>query len=103
MIADKEKPHEPANVPPAPLDLPAWEHDVEAPELEAAPRLANPEVGRPAARPRPKEVKEEPTPPPLLRIVEAMLFMGGAPLTAMRACEAVRGLTADEFQQAIDT
>ena len=38
-----------------------------------------------------------------LRIVEAMLFVGGAPLTAVRACEVVRGLTPEEFQQTIDT
>jgi segregation and condensation protein B len=42
-------------------------------------------------------------PPPLLRIVEAMLFVGGPPLTAVRACEAVRGLTAEGLLQCIDT
>src|SRR5262249_13557092 len=41
-------------------------------------------------------------PPPALRIAEAMLFVGGAPLTAPRACEIVRGLTAEQFHQAID-
>jgi segregation and condensation protein B len=40
-------------------------------------------------------------PPPLERIVEAMLFIGGAPLSPARACEAVRGLTAEQFQQAV--
>ncbi len=42
-------------------------------------------------------------PPPLVRIVEALLFVGGAPLTAVRACEAVRGLTEDLFTQAVAT
>ena len=42
-------------------------------------------------------------PPPLLRIVEALLFVGGPPLTAERACEAVRGLTPAAFVQAVDT
>jgi segregation and condensation protein B len=41
-------------------------------------------------------------PPPLERIVEALLFVGGAPLTAERACEAVRGLTAEQFSRAVD-
>ena len=42
------------------------------------------------------------TPPPLLRIVEALLFVGGEPLTAERACSAVRGLTFPDFARAID-
>jgi segregation and condensation protein B len=41
-------------------------------------------------------------PPPLVRVVEALLFVGGPPLTAERACEAVRGLTPAAFAQAVD-
>src|SRR5262249_38401632 len=41
-------------------------------------------------------------PPPLERVVEALLFVGGAPLTPARACEAGRGLTPAPFTQAID-
>lgn len=41
-------------------------------------------------------------PPPLRRIVEALLFVGGAPLTAVRAAESVRGLTAEQFREALD-
>jgi segregation and condensation protein B len=37
------------------------------------------------------------------RILEALLFVGGAPLTAPRACEIVRGLTAEQFAQALDS
>jgi segregation and condensation protein B len=44
--------------------------------------------------------RAEPPPSPL-RIVEALLFVGGAPLTAHRACEVIRGLTPDQFAQAI--
>jgi segregation and condensation protein B len=44
----------------------------------------------------------EAAPPPLRRIVEAMLFLGGAPLTAARATEAVRGLTAEQFRDILD-
>src|SRR5215468_4964784 len=89
---------------PAPLDLPTWELDVEAPQLEPAAQPTPPEQETASAPPRPPatEIKEETAPPPLLRILEAMLFVGGAPLTAVRACEAVRGLSPDEFQQAID-
>jgi segregation and condensation protein B len=48
------------------------------------------------------EALESHAPPPLARIVEALLFVGGAPLTAHRAEEIVRGLTADQFTQALD-
>jgi segregation and condensation protein B len=41
------------------------------------------------------------TPPPLARIVEALLFVGGTPLCAERASAAVRGLTPEAFQQTI--
>jgi segregation and condensation protein B len=44
---------------------------------------------------------DEAAPPPLERIVEALLFIGGAPLTAARAGEAVRGLTAEQFVEAV--
>jgi segregation and condensation protein B len=40
-------------------------------------------------------------PPPLARIVEALLFVGGAPLTAARACETVRGLTEAQFAECV--
>jgi segregation and condensation protein B len=41
-------------------------------------------------------------PPPLPRIIEALLFVGGPPLTAVRAGEAVRGLTPEQFKEIID-
>jgi segregation and condensation protein B len=44
----------------------------------------------------------EAVPPPLVRIVEALLFVGGAPLTAERAGAAVRGLTPEQLTQLID-
>ncbi len=44
----------------------------------------------------------EPTPPAPLRIVEALLFVGGPPLTAARAREIVRGLTEEQFLQAVE-
>jgi segregation and condensation protein B len=48
-------------------------------------------------------VTDEGSPPPLERIVEALLFVGGAPLSSAGACEAVRGLTPEQFTQAIAT
>jgi segregation and condensation protein B len=42
------------------------------------------------------------TPPPVERIVEALLFIGGPPLTAVRAGEAVRGLTPEQLRQIIE-
>jgi segregation and condensation protein B len=65
---------------------------------EVAPRddLSVPAEAGPGAADEPA------APPPLHRIVEAMLFLGGPPLTAARAAEAVRGLTPEQFRQAVD-
>jgi segregation and condensation protein B len=41
------------------------------------------------------------TPPPPRRIIEAYLFIGGPPLSAERAAEAIRGLTPEQFFEAI--
>jgi segregation and condensation protein B len=41
-------------------------------------------------------------PPSPEQIIEAMLFVGGHPLTAEVACSAVRGLTAERFHAAVD-
>jgi segregation and condensation protein B len=63
--------------------------------------MAEPDPG-----PEPAEAASPPgepaAPPPVRRIVEAMLFIGGAPLTAERAAEAVRGLTAEQLREVID-
>lgn len=62
----------------------AWE--VDAPEtLEES----TPPADVPAAPPSPK------------RIIEAFLFIGGSPLTAVRAADAIRGLTPAQFLEAI--
>ncbi|HEV3203866.1 MAG TPA: SMC-Scp complex subunit ScpB [Gemmataceae bacterium] len=44
----------------------------------------------------------ETVPPPIHRILEALLFIGGSPLTAERAGETIRGLTPDQFTGALD-
>lgn len=41
-------------------------------------------------------------PPSPQRILEALLFVGGEPLTAKRACEIIRGLNPEQFTQALD-
>jgi segregation and condensation protein B len=42
------------------------------------------------------------SPPAPLRIIEALLFVGGPPLTAVRAAEIMRGLTPAQFQESVD-
>jgi segregation and condensation protein B len=44
---------------------------------------------------------EPSTPPPPLRIIEALLFVGGSPLTARRAREILRGLSETQFDESI--
>jgi segregation and condensation protein B len=51
--------------------------------------------------PEPPITADELSPPPLHRIIEAMLFVGGAPLSVVRACETVRGLTPEQFTEAV--
>lgn len=56
---------------------------------------AGPDDGNPA--PMPVAV-----PPPVHRVVEALLFLGGQPLTLARASEAIRGLSSPDLLQAIE-
>jgi segregation and condensation protein B len=64
----------------------AWEVDITEMEKEPAPE-PNGAVANP---------------PSLLHLVEALLFVGGAPLTVDRALEAIRGLTPAQFTDAIN-
>jgi segregation and condensation protein B len=73
------------------------EHDANttrAWQVDEADRLSDPLAQMGAA--------PSPVPPPVARIVEALLFVGGAPLTTARACDTIRGLTEGQFLQAID-
>src|SRR5262249_10332189 len=67
---------------------PAWSLDL-PPEQPSAP-----------APPQPADGPEPPPSP--VRIVEALLFTGGDPLTAAEACAIIRGLTPEQFHQVID-
>ncbi len=65
------------------------------PEAPAAPPIG-PRPERPGVTP-----PEQPPPSPE-QLIEAMLFVGGHPLTAETACSAIRGLTPERFQEAVD-
>jgi segregation and condensation protein B len=69
---------------------------------EIDPILADPPVTPGEASTSTTPPAEETLPPPLPRLLEALLFVGGAPLTPERAAEVIRGLTPDEFRELID-
>ena len=85
-----------------------WQIDGEEfllnPVFEPEPEKSQPTVvvrqQAPAVAMAPPPPPDEPPPSPE-RIVEAMLFVGGPPLTADRACEALRGLSEDQFRDAV--
>ena len=98
-------PSDDSNAAAAKLAAGEWQLDAEpdAAALEAENDAAP--VAPPAAPPMqfPKSVAEPDAPPPSpLQIVEAMLFIGGPPLTAEKACAAIRGLTAERFRELVD-
>jgi segregation and condensation protein B len=81
-------------------------------QLDAEPVAEAPEPDPPEPPPAPnkqgayaprspKPTADDP-PPSAEQVVEAMLFVGGHPLTAGVACAAVRGLTPDGFRLALD-
>ncbi len=81
-----------------------WQMDeITLEEFEAEPvvepvvdALPLPTVATPAPR-------EEVPPPSPEQLIEAILFIGGQPLTADLACKAIRGLTAEHFHEAIES
>jgi segregation and condensation protein B len=81
---------------------PAWPSQGEhgsTPELPDT--LARPaETAQPTSA-RPPEATVEPPSP--LRIIEALLFVGGTPLTPERAAEVIRGLSLAQFEEAVHT
>jgi segregation and condensation protein B len=48
-------------------------------------------------------MKEVRIPPPPERIIESLLFVGGAPLDAQRAGEVVRNLSEEQFRAGVET
>jgi segregation and condensation protein B len=75
---------------------------------EAAP-IEEPPAGvsttlshRPTSPPLAEPVNEPTVPPSPIQIVEALLFVGGPPLTADDAAEAIRGLSAEQLRGCIE-
>jgi segregation and condensation protein B len=64
----------------------AWDIDIGEAEREGVPEAV------PTTRP---------APPALTQLLEALLFVGGAPLTPETAAAAIRGLTPAQFSQAL--
>lgn len=115
----RRRPDDPP-APPEPEPTPLELGEAAAAQLAGDWQLdANP-TGEPAVSPEPNPVPDpvppssvphsafraphSPDPPPTPeQLVEAMLFVGGHPLTAAVACSAVRGLTPERFRAVIDT
>jgi segregation and condensation protein B len=80
--------------------------EVTAPAAEVAAPAAEPAADtQPAeaqAPPLAEAAVEPEVPPAPLQIIEAMLFIGGPPLRAERACEVVRGLTPEQFRESVE-
>ncbi len=78
-----------------------WHHEVDESVLQQ-PQDLNP-IGEenPEASEKSKSIiPDEPEAPPSAhRIVEALLFVGGKPLTKEQACETIRGLTGEQFHE----
>lgn len=80
-----------------------WQVD-EIPEAvpEFAAELIPPSTSPADSPPLAEPVNEPTVPPTPLQIIEAMLFVGGPPLSAEHAAEAIRGLTPEQFRECID-
>jgi segregation and condensation protein B len=65
------------------------------------------------SKPDPEKAVDPPTtildsqsstaPPPVKRLVEALLFVGGNPLSSEKAAEAIQGLKDEQFSEAVDS
>lgn len=89
----------------AQLGQTAWEVDAEILEPFAEEVVPAPEPMPLPPKTKPPELAilaAEP-PPTTEQIIEAMMFVGGHPLTAEVACSAIRGLKPDRFLEAIDS
>lgn len=87
-----------------PLNLSGdWQLDAEPP-IEPSIEPEEPVVAAPESRPMPvpDPLPAPEAPPSPDQLIEALLFVGGPPLCAEAACSAIRGLTVEQFQAAID-
>src|SRR5688572_450821 len=94
----------PLPTPPDPRLAGDWEVDVPPADLPPEPEPEPVPPTQPVPVPNSDfRIPQSPDPPPAPgQLVEAMLFVGGPPLTAAAACAAIRGLTADGFRAAVD-
>jgi segregation and condensation protein B len=83
-----------------PPDLADWQLDVEPVEFVAEPEPEAAAVTPPLAA---VEREESASPPPLPRLVEAMLFAAHEPLTAEKVGTMIRGLTATLLDETVQT
>jgi segregation and condensation protein B len=74
-----------------------------ASEPAGEPDTTSPPHHRTTPPPLAEPVNEPSVPPTPLQIVEALLFVGGPPLTAGHAADAVRGLSPEQFRECVDT
>jgi segregation and condensation protein B len=77
----------------------SWELDVDPPAPMADAGAEESQAAAPTATSG--AVSQAETPPSHERIIESLLFVGGAPLSAAAASEVIRGLTAEQFTQAV--
>lgn len=82
------------------VEEPADDLGAEAPAQKETGGSHPPLAAAQVAESRPLPPAEE-LPPSPEQLVEAMLFVGGPPLTAAAACHAVRGLTPERFAEAV--
>jgi segregation and condensation protein B len=75
-------------------------------QLEAEPELVSepdaPPVAAPVVAARRSAPPEPEAPPPPDRILEALLFVGGPPLTPDAVAASVRGVTVDRLRETVD-
>ena len=80
-----------------PADTSAWQLEIEA------PFAMDTSTGAAAADRAERRVPAAQAPPPLHRLVEAMLFVGGSPLMLAKATEVIRGLTESQLTEVVDS
>jgi segregation and condensation protein B len=74
-----------------------------APDAAGQPETTSPPHHVTTPPPLAEPVNEPSVPPTPLQIVEALLFVGGPPLTAEDAADVIRGLGPEQFRECVDT
>jgi segregation and condensation protein B len=78
---------------------------IKAAEPSAQPVHSEWQLDVPEDQPRASRISEAAAsiPPPLIRILEALIFVGGPPLAFEQAAAVIRGLTPAQFAESLDT